>query len=249
MSGQYSPFCDDFYLNMRLGSQMNLPNGRETVLHVFERIQKTFPTMTRFRKSDSGDISLEEERQNNKYRWASIESRRLACGYVNPDSVEEAVKLHVLMLQIAPYHVGISPIEIDYLDVLFGFDIAYSGNHDEIVAESLMRDSPLACLMEESAAQPVNFQPSMTVALSEDCRLQARIDVVTRTSSYQVRTGNYNGEAVSVYLTVRRYWGDAPAAAMEEIFGEMTHRCDQLAANYVVPRVLKPLSEAIASRS
>lgn len=249
MSGPYSTFCDDFYLNMRLGSQMTLPNNRETVLHVFERIQKTFPTMSLFRKSESGDLSLEEERENNKYRWASIEPRRLACGHVNPDSVEDAMKLHTLMLQIAPYHVGISPIEIDYLDVLFGFDIAYSGNHDEVVVESLMHDSPLACLLEEPAARPVNFQPSMTVALSDDCRLQARIDIATRTTSYQVRTGNYNGEAVSVFLTVRRYWGDSPPTAMEEIFAEITHRCDQLAANYLVPRVLRPLSEAIASRS
>ena len=54
MSGNpFAAFCDDFYVNMRLGSQMNLPHNRETVLHFFERVQKEFPQMTRFRKSVS----------------------------------------------------------------------------------------------------------------------------------------------------------------------------------------------------
>jgi len=40
--------------------------------------------------------------------------------------------------------------------------------------------------------------------------MQARIDVVTRTNSYQVRTGDYSEDAISVYLIIRRYWGDRP---------------------------------------
>jgi hypothetical protein len=54
MSNPYSAFCEDFYVNMRLGSQLNLPHTRETVLHFFERMQKTYPGMTRFRRSESG---------------------------------------------------------------------------------------------------------------------------------------------------------------------------------------------------
>ena len=104
--------------------------------------------------------------------------------------MEEALELHRFMLQLAPYHLGISPIEIDYLDVLFGFDMGFGGNHDEIIAESLFADSPLTSIAEEESAKPVDFQPTVTVSLSDDCRLQARIDVVTRTNSYQVRTGD-----------------------------------------------------------
>ena len=65
-SNPYSAFCEDFYVNMRLGSQMNLPNQRETVLHFFERVQKEFPGMTRFRREDSGTLSLEEERKEEQ---------------------------------------------------------------------------------------------------------------------------------------------------------------------------------------
>ena len=249
MSNPYSAFCEDFYVNMRLGSQLSLPHSRETLLHLFERVQKGFPTMTRFRKTESGEFNLEEDRGGQSYRWMSLESKRLSSGHVNPSTVEESLKLHSLLLEMAPCHLGISPIEVDYLDVLFGFDLGFGGNHDEIIAESLFGESPLACLTEMPGSKAVDFQPTITVALSDDCRLQARIDVVTRTNSYQVRTGDYSDDAISVYLIVRRYWGDRPREPMEKLFVEMTEKAEQLCDSYIIPRVLRPISSAIASRS
>jgi len=245
----YAAFCEDFYINMRLGSQLALPHSRETLLHFFERIQKAYPGMTRFRKSEAGEYNLEEDRASQAYRWISMEQKRLSSGHVNPESIADALKLHGLLLDMAPHHLGISPIEVDYLDVLFGFDLAFGGNHDEIIAESLFPESPLTCLTEETGARAVDFQPTVTVALSDDCRLQARIDIVTRTNSYQVRTGDYADDVISVYLILRRYWGDRPKEPMEQLFTKMAMRADALAQGYIVPRILRPISSAIASRS
>jgi hypothetical protein len=248
MSNPFCSFCDEFYINMRVGSQMNLPHGRETVLHFFETIQKQFPTMTRFRRCDGGEVNLEEDRSQQSYRWINMEQRRLSSGHVNPPSVAEALKLHSLLLQQAPYQLGLSTLEIDYLDVLFGFDLSFSGNHDEVIAESLLTDSPLLCLAEEAGSKAVDVQPTITMALSEDCRLQARIDVVTRTNSYQVRTGDYSDDCISVYLILRRYWGDRPKTPMEQILAEMADRAEEMCHRHIIPRVLKPISSAIASR-
>ena len=249
MSNPYAAFCEDFYVNMRLGSQLNLPHNRETLLHLLERMQKSFPGMTRFRKTDNGEYNLEEDRSGHAYRWMSLESRRLSSGFVNPVTIEDSLKLHTLLLEMAPCHLGISPIEVDYLDVLFGFDLGFGGNHDEIIAESLFAESPLACLTDVADSRAVDFQPTVTVALSEDCRLQARIDIVTRTNSYQVRTGDYSDDAISVYLIVRRYWGDRPREPMEKLFTQMAERAEQLCSSHIVPKVLRPISSAIASRS
>jgi hypothetical protein len=246
----FSSVCDDFYVNMRLATQLSLPHNREVVLHFFERIQRQFPEMSRFRKYDSGDLSIEESRDNDSYRWVTLESRRLCAGHVNPPSIEDSLKLHSLLLQQVPYDLGFSAIEVDYLDILFGFDLSFRGNHDEIIAESLLRDSPLSCLMDESGAKAVDIQPSITVALTEDCRLQGRIDVVTRTNSYQVRTGDYSGnDVISVYLILRRYWGDRPKEPMEKLLAQMAERGEELCTNHVIPKVLKPISTLIASRS
>ena len=249
MSHPYSSFCEDFYVNLRLGSQLNLPHQRETLLHFFERIQKEFPSMTRFRKTDGGEFNLEEDRSGQNYRWVSLEQRRLSAGHVNPASVEQALQLHTLLLQLAPFDLGISPVEIDYLDILFGFDLTFSGNHDEVISESLLADSPLNCLSEEAGARPVDIQPTVTVALSEDCRLQARIDIVTRTSSYQIRTGDYNDDVISVCLILRRYWGDRPRIAMEKLIVELAERAERLCDSHILPKIVRPISTAIASRS
>ena len=248
----YVPFasvCDDFYVNMRLATQLSLPHNRETVLHFFERVQRQFPEMSRFRKYDNGDLSIEENRDNDSYRWVTLESRRLCAGHVNPESLDESLKLHGLLLQQAPYELGLSPVEVDYLDILFGFDLSFRGNHDEIIAESLLGESPLNCLMEEQGAKAVDIQPSITVALSEDCRLQGRIDVVTRTNSYQVRTGDYSNDVISVYLILRRYWGDRPKDPMEKLLADMAQRGEELCLNHLIPKVLKPISNVISSRS
>jgi hypothetical protein len=234
---------------MRLGSQLALPHGRETLLHFFERVQKQFPAMSRFRKTEAGDFNIEEDRSGRSYRWTSLEQKRISAGHVNPQEIEDALRLHTSILETAPHFLGISPVEVDYLDVLFGFDLEFGGNHDEIIAESIFGDSPLACLSDVDGARAVDFQPTVTVALSDDCRLQARIDIVTRTNSYQVRTGDYSDDVISVYLILRRYWGDRPKEPMEEMFTKMAKRADVLAQQYIVPKILRPISSAIASRS
>src|SRR5687767_7384001 len=248
-SNPFAAFCEDFYVNMRLGSQLALPHSRETLLHFFERIQKAYPAMSRFRKTEAGEYNLEEDRTSQAYRWISMEQKRISSGHVNPESITDSLKLHSLLLEMAPHHLGMSPIEIDYLDVLFGFDLAFGGNHDEIIAESLFPESPLTCLTDEAGARAVDFQPTVTVALSDDCRLQARIDIVTRTNSYQVRTGDYSDEVISVYLIMRRYWGDRPKEPLPQLLTEMAERAENLCSTLVLPRVLKPISSAIASRS
>jgi hypothetical protein len=89
----------------------------------------------------------------------------------------------------------------------------------------------------------------VTFALSEDCRLQGRLDIVTRTNMYQVRTGDYSDDVISVYLILRRYWGDRPKQPLEEVFADMTARAEGIAGRHIVSRILRPISSAIASRS
>lgn len=249
MPNPYASFCSDFYCNMRLVSHMQLPGSRETLLHFFELITRHYPAMARLRTGNGGDFSLEEDRAGGAYRWLSVEPRRLSSGQVNPDSIEQALALHKLVLSQAPFQLGISQIEIDHLDLLLGFDLEYGGNHDEVIAESLFAGSPLAGLLDEPGTQAVDFQPSVTVALREDCRLQARVDIVTRTNSAQIRTGNYENDAISVYLTVKRFWGDRPKEPLEQLVEELAERASALVESHLLTRVVKPISEAIASRS
>ena len=54
----YSSLSDDFYVNMNLSTEMELPGGRESVLNFFERLQKKYPTMRNFYCREKGDFIL-----------------------------------------------------------------------------------------------------------------------------------------------------------------------------------------------
>ena len=247
----YGTFCDDFYVNVRLGSHLPMPSERGTVLHFLEQMQRGFPGLLNFRSADAGECHLEEDRRGNAYRWVSLERRRLAAGHVNPPTLEEAARLHRLALKIAPYQLGISAVEVEYLDVLLGFDLEFNGDHEDVLAETLFAGSPLACLLEEPDARPAEFAPAAVVSLSEDRSLQARLEVLTRANSVRLG-GDADGAAedvISVYFTLRRHWRPRPAGDFEAVFDDLLTRADALAARYVVPGVLRPISQAIASRS
>ena len=44
---------------------------------------------------------------------------------------------HKLVLELAPYMLSVSPLDCEALDLLFGFDFTYRGNHNQLMAEAL----------------------------------------------------------------------------------------------------------------
>ena len=72
-------------------------------------------------------------------------------------------------------------------------------------------------LLEVPGARVINFEPSLTLALDESCRLQCRLSIETRTNAYQVRTGEFADDQISVYFTVRQYWGIGPGSDLPRL--------------------------------
>ena len=60
---EYDSFCDDFYVNMNLSTEMELPQGRESILHYFEQIRRRFPKMQNFYSREKSEFVLEEEKE------------------------------------------------------------------------------------------------------------------------------------------------------------------------------------------
>ena len=73
----YSSLCDDFGVYVYLNTKMELPTARETVLHFFDSLQKSYPKMTDFERRDSGEFVLEEDREQGNYRWVTLDGRRV----------------------------------------------------------------------------------------------------------------------------------------------------------------------------
>jgi hypothetical protein len=245
----YGTLCDDFGINMHLVSKVELPTNRETVLHYFESLRKLYPKMTDFEKRDSNEYVLEEERDSGSYRWAAIDSRRLSSGFVNPPTLEDADSQNEKILEMAPFHVGVHTLDTEALEVVYYFDLAYSGNHDEVVGEALGENGPFESMMKLSGARLLNYQPNLTVALDESCHLQARFSVETRTTPYHVRTGNFPEIPITVYCTVRQFWTKQPFKTFAESYHNQRRLLDELATEHVLPKIIQPLQRVIGAKS
>jgi hypothetical protein len=245
---RYGQFSDDFYVNMNLSTEMELPSGRDTVLHFFERLQKKYPSMRKFYCRDKRDFVLEEEKDRGNYRWASVESRRVCSGQVNPPSLDSALEQHRLVLELAPFMLSVSPLDCEALDVLFAFDFTYRGNHNQLVAEALGLNPAMDRVLEIPGATVMNYEPSVTLALDEDCRTQVRLSIETRTSAYHVRTGDYPEEQISVYLTARQYGSLPPDTTYVQSLEQLSRTCQELVESHVIDQVLQPLARTIATK-
>jgi hypothetical protein len=234
---------------MYLASKVDLPTSRDTVLHFFDSVRKLYPRMTDFEKRDTSEYALEEDREGGSYRFVTIDGRRITSGFVNPPTVEDADAQNEKILEMAPYHLGIHPLDTDALDVLYYFDLMYQGNHDEVVAEALASDGPLDSFTKLSGSRVLNFQPNVMMALDDGCQLQARLSVETRTSAYQVRTGNFSDSPITVYFTIRQFWGRQPFKTYHESYLNQRRILDELVADHVIPKVITPLRQAIGAKS
>ena len=246
--------CDDFYASSRLFLKLELSLERETVLHFFDRIRREHPSAWRFRRrGDDGALMLEEgnvdSRENEPRRWVRLEPAVIRFGYFSPPSPAANRAFARFLLQQAPYHLTLSDLDLDHFELVYGFDMEYSGNHDQLVAETLFSEHPLASfLLGDEAAHAVDCQPYFGIALSPECDLQAYVEIKSRTSSFEVRTGEYEPQLLSVYLTVRRYWGFHHPTDLPAVYEELADIADELAVQRVVPLIVNPLALAIASR-
>jgi hypothetical protein len=242
----YSSLADDYYVNMNLSTEMDLSGSRETILHYVEQLQKKYPEMRNFYARDKGDFVLEEDKDGGNYRWCSLEPRRLSSGFLNPPTVDDALDQHRAALEIAPYALSLSPLDCEALDVLIGFDFTYCGNQNQLLAEAL--GVPPA--FEHLAAMPgctfINNEPSMTLALDHDCRIQCRVGVETRTNAYQIRTGEYQQEQLSVYVTARQYGSLELGTTYVEAIDELASVARDLVETYIADAVLEPLARTIS---
>lgn len=243
---KYGAFCDDSYVNMHLTTEMDLPSSRESVLHFFEQVQKRYSKLNNFYAREKGEFCLEEEKEAGSYRWVSIEPRRLCSGSVNSETVEEAIEQHCAVLELVPFSLSVSHLDCESLNFTMGFDFTYRGNQNELLAEALGLMPAQEKLANIKGASILGYEPSIQLALDEDCRTQCRLAFETRTNAYQIRTSDYSEDQLSVYLTVRRFDSLQSGEKFSTELRRLSELCIEMVDSYLIDNVLKPLQQTIA---
>jgi hypothetical protein len=246
----FSAFCDEFYVNTRLFLKLDLAPSRETLLHFMEQIRRAFPRMTRLRRRENESLVLDEEsRAGHGRRFLRIDTNALRFGNFRPVDIDAVSNFAGMVLRQAPHHLSLSDLDYDYMEVAFGFDLEYRGNHDELVADTLFANHPLFQALTREGQGIIDCQPFLGVRLTDDCEQQVYLEVKGRTSTYEIRTGEYEATALSVYVTARRYWSFAGDKDLLTVHRELLETGEQYAAECAVPHLVQPLAAAIASRS
>lgn len=252
MKSALGAHCDDFHTSTRLFFKLDLSLERESTLHFFDRIRREFPSLKRLRRREGNTLVLEEsdgEGRGDAQRWVRLEPGAMRFGHFSPPDGECCAEFASFLLKQAPFHLTLTELDVDYLEVFYGFDMEYSGNHDQLIADTLFRDHPLAAfIMGDDAAHTIDCQPYFGVALTPKCDVQAHLEIKSRTSSFEVRTGQYDSQLLSVNLSVRRYWGFEDANDLVQVHQQLFKTAEELAVSRIVPLVVNPLALAIARR-
>jgi hypothetical protein len=252
MATSFGALCTDFYINQKLALKMDLPTERDTLLHFFDQVRKTQPGMTRFRRFE-GELSLESSRREAEYTWLSLRQSSIRTGHVNPDTMEDGYRFHRRMLEIAPFYLTLSPLDIDYVELMFGFDIECKENHDEVVYDALFADTPLGGLLKPAdaaeGAKVLDVQPVFGLNLADNGQLQAYFEVKTRRRSRRGSGRRYAQEPISLFITLRNYAPVDKLDDLKEVTTVLGQHCEALAAERLIPDLLNPIVQHISPSS
>ncbi len=252
MATSFGALCTDFYINQKLSLKMDLPSERDTLLHFFDQVRKTQPGMTRFRRYE-GELSLESSRREAEYTWLSLQQNSIRTGHVNPDAMEDAYAYHQRMLEIAPFYLTLSPLDVDYVELMFGFDIECKEDHDEVVYRALYEDTKVGGLLQPAGlskdASVLDVQPVFGLNLAEDGQLQAYFEVKTRRRSRRGSGRRYSQEPISLFVTIRNYGPIDKLDDLKQITTELGKYCEALATERLIPNLLNPIVQHISPSS
>ena len=246
MATSFGALCTDFYVNQKLALKMDLPSERETVLHFFDRVRKQIPQLNRFRRYE-GELALESARKDAAYQWMALRRTSVRSGHVNPESMKQAYDFHRLVLELSPHFLSISPLDVDYVELMFGFDLECKDNHDQVIHDALFAETPLAQLTEVNDAGMLDCQPIFGLNLSERGDLQAYFEVKTRQKTRRGNDRQFRDEPISLFLTLRKYGPVDKVDDLKAIYKKLAHEAEALATDKLVPYLLTPIARHITS--
>jgi hypothetical protein len=244
MAESYRALASDFYINQKLSLKLDLPRERQTILDLFDRVRRQFPSMNQFRRYRD-EVALEADQNASEHGWIAIRNNNIRSGSVNPEGLDQAYTLHRHVLDVAPFFMSISPLDVDYLELLYGFDMMADRNHDEIVYDALVSQSPMARVLDVPNSRIVDCQPLYGVAI-EDAQgggsIEVNFEIKTRSGSRQGRD-----EPISIYLILRRYGPVNEVKQLPEALAQLVRYGEELVDTRVVPNIVVPIRDAIGS--
>lgn len=244
MSG-FDALCRDFCVNQKLALKMDLPGAREPVLDLFGRLRKDMPRLANLERYPDGEVALESDEDDRDFLWVSMRQTSLKSGWVNPAALEDAYRMHRTVLEVAPFFLSISPLDVSHLELVYAFDFECDGNRDEVVLDALLGGSRIGEFAEGASDTVIDSQPFLALVLSDAPDMHVYLEVRTRVQRGEIAAMREGGDPLSVMLTVRR---TGPVRRLEELpthLAQLSGYGERLVEQRLIPRILMPLRERL----
>jgi hypothetical protein len=242
----FEDICRDFCVNQKLALKMDLPAAREPVLDLFGRLRKDLPRLSDLHRYPDGEVALESTEDERDFLWVAMRQLSLKSGWVNPGTLEDAYRMHRTVLEVAPYFLSISPLDVDHLELVYAFDFDCEGNRDEVVLDALLGGSPLGEFADPATDMVLDAQPFVALALADAPDMHVYVEVKTRLPRGETAVTREGTDPLSVMLTVRR---TGPVRALGDLpthLAALSGHGERLVEQRLIPRVLMPLRDRIA---
>lgn len=241
----FDALCRDFCVNQKLALKMDLPAAREPVLDLFGRLRKDLPRLSSLQRYPDGEVALESAEDERDFLWVAMRQVSLKSGWVNPPALDDAYRMHRTVLEVAPYFLSISPLDVDHLELVFAFDFECDGNRDEVVLDALLGGSPLGEFADVSTDSVIDAQPFLAIALSDSPEMHVYLEVKTRVPRNEPTAGRDGTDPISVMLTVRRTGPVRALADLPTHLAALSGHGERIVEQRLIPRVLVPLRQRI----
>ena len=112
----------------------------------------------------------------------------------------------------------------------------------------LIRKTAFSAFLDMPKTKPLGFSPVLILSLDDDCTMQARISIESRTSLLEVKDQKFKSdEPISLYFTIRRQ-GKGKEFYSPASLAQQSQIAEELMAEKIVPSFVGPLTNAIAQR-
>lgn len=243
----YHALCDQFSVSFKLMTRCELSWSRETLLHLFEALRRRSSSMNRLRRPADGVYILDQTADTPTRRQLRLDENSVRVGFSGVCDLEQFELFCLETLELVGVHLGITPLDLDRAEAVFRFDLEYTGNHHELLAEAFLGQSPLRGAWEQTQAN-TGCMLSLSASIGEACSILANTELRPRTGIYDIRAGEFHPDALSTLLRVRRCWSSADDGSVDQVVKDLLRLADGYADARTLPSVVMPLSQAIASR-
>jgi hypothetical protein len=247
MADEYGALCTTFWVNQKLTMKMDLPSDRETLLALFDRLRRQRPHLNVFRRYDV-ELVLESDPDRTPYEWVALRRASIRSGVEHPETARSASEFHRSVLEVAPFFLSVTPLDVDALELCFGFDLDAEANRSEIVFDALYRGSPLAQLADVSTEQVLDCQPFLAIVPDSAPDTQLMLDIKARVNSAELRQGRYQASPISIMCRARRSLQIATVDELPLVLPQLGSLLEAFVDDRVIPGILAPIRDRIMSR-